>query len=233
MTRSSIPRPLHILLIEDSRQLLETLTRGLKKLCFTVEGCADGDRGLDLALVHEFDVVVLDLMLPGCNGMEVLRQIRESKIETPVLILTAMADVEHRVAGLDAGADDYLSKPFAFAELVARIHALLRRKYGSTGNETSIGNLVLDSKAGRLTVAGKSLSLPPREFSVLDYLARRQGEIATRTEIMEHVYDHAADLQSNAIDAAVSRLRRLLRAAGASVEITAVPRRGYRLEPAA
>ena len=150
-----------------------------------------------------------------------------------MLILTAMADVEHRVAGLDAGADDYLSKPFAFTELVARIHALLRRKYGSTANETTIGNLVLDSKAGSLTISGKAITIQPREFSLLDYLARRQGEIASRTEIMEHVYDHAADLQSNAIDVAVSRLRRTLREAGATVEITAVTRRGYRLEPSA
>ena len=221
---------MRILLIEDSRQLRETLTRGLKKLGFTVEGCADGDSGLDLALVHEFDVVVLDLMLPGCSGMEVLRQMRAAKIATPVLILTAMADVEHRVAGLDAGADDYLSKPFAFTELVARIHALLRRKYGSTANETTIGNLVLDAKAGSLTIAGKAITIQPREFSLLDYLARRHDEIASRTDIMEHVYDHAADLMSNAIDVAVSRLRRALREAGADVEITAVPRRGYRLE---
>ena len=224
---------MRILLIEDSRQLRETLTRGLRKLGFSVEGCADGDSGLDLALVHEFDVVVLDLMLPGCSGMEVLRQMRAAKIGTPVLILTAMADVEHRVAGLDAGADDYLSKPFAFTELVARIHALLRRKYGSTANEMAIGNLVLDSKAGSLTISGKAITIQPREFSLLDYLARRQGEIASRTDIMEHVYDHAADLQSNAIDVAVSRLRRTLREAGATVEITAVPRRGYRLEASA
>ena len=222
---------MRILLIEDSRRLLDSLTRGLKKLGFSVDACADGDGGLDLALVHEFDVIVLDLMLPGTHGMEVLRQIREARIATPVLILTAMADVEHRVAGLDAGADDYLSKPFAFAELVARIHALLRRKYGSTANETSIGNLCLDPKVGRVSIAGKAIGLQPREFSLLDYLARRQGEIATRTEIMDHIYDHGADLRSNAIDAAVSRLRRTLREAGATVEITAIARRGYRLEP--
>jgi DNA-binding response OmpR family regulator len=221
---------MRILLIEDAPRLRETLTRGLRKLGFSVDACADGDSGLDTALVHEFDVVVLDLMLPGCNGMEVLRQMRAAAVETPVLILTAMADVEHRVAGLDAGADDYLAKPFAFAELVARIHALLRRKYGSTANETVIGNLHLDSKTGRISVNGAQVVLTPREFSLLDYLARRQGEIATRTEILEHVYDHAADLHSNAIDAAVSRLRRALRGADATVEITAVPRRGYRLE---
>jgi two-component system OmpR family response regulator len=224
---------MRILLIEDAQRLRETLTRGLKKLGFSVDACGDGNAALDLALVHEFDVVVLDLMIPGCNGMEVLRQMRAGGVQTPVLILTAMTDVEHRVAGLDAGADDYLPKPFAFAELVARLHALLRREYGSTANETVIGNLCMDSKSGRISVAGVEVVLQPREFSLLDYLARRHGEIASRTDILEHVYDHAADLHSNAIDVAVSRLRRALRAAGAAVEITAVPRRGYRLDSAA
>ncbi len=220
---------MRILLVEDSPRLRDTLTRGLKKLGFQVDACGDGHSGLDFVLVHEFDVVILDLMLPGCSGMEVLRLMRARHVQIPVLILTAMADVDHRVEGLDAGADDYLVKPFAFPELVARIHVLLRRKYGGTANDTLIGNLRIYAKLGRVFIGKQSVDLQPKAFSLLDYLARRQDAIVTRTDISEHVYDHAADLQSNAIDTAVSRLRRTLREAGATVEIQAIPRRGYRL----
>ena len=221
---------MRILIIEDANKLRETIARGLRKVGFTVDTAGDGLTGLDLAMEYPFDAIVLDLMLPGCNGMEVLRKLRTEKRDTPVLILTAMADVEHRVAGLDSGADDYLAKPFSFDELVSRINALIRRRYGITANTTAVANLSLDAKSGRVTVDGKEVVLPPREFALLDYLARRQGDIVSRTEIMDHVYDHAADLMSNAIDSAVCKLRRVLEDAGAKVELRTIVRRGYSLE---
>lgn len=221
---------MRILIVEDANKLRETIARGLRKVGFTVDTAADGITGLDLALEHPYDVIVLDLMLPGCHGMDVLRRLREAKRDMPVLILTAMADVEHRVAGLDSGADDYLAKPFAFDELVSRINALIRRRYGIAANIAEVGNLCLDGKAGRATVDGAEVVLPPREYALLDYLARRQGDIVSRTEIMDHVYDHAADLMSNAIDSAVCKIRRALDDAGAKVELRTIVRRGYCLE---
>lgn len=223
---------MRILVVEDSNTLRSALERGLRKCGFCVDTAADGEAGLDLALVHSFDVIVLDLMLPKCDGMEVLRQMRAAKADTPVLILTAMADVEHRVAGINAGADDYLVKPFAFAELLARVRALIRRRFGGTANAKQIGNLRIDAAAGRAFVADTEVAVQPREFALLDYLSRREGHIASRSDIMEHLYDHNTDLHSNAIDSAVSKLRKALREAGAAVEIRAIPRRGYCLEAA-
>lgn len=223
---------MRILLVEDANTLRTALARGLTKAGYCVEAHGDGEAGLDAALVHAYDIVILDLMLPGCDGMEILRQMRAAKVDSEVLLLTARARIEDRVAGLDAGADDYLVKPFAFDELLARVRALMRRRFGDKSEAVRVANLSIDPAAGRMSVDGCELMLQPREYMLLELLARRAGKVVTRTEVMERIYDHEAELRSNSIESAISKIRRALREAGARVSIQPVPRRGYLLQAA-
>lgn len=222
---------MQILIVEDSRILRETLSRGLRKAGYRVDEADDGGAGLDKLLTYPYDLVILDRMLPGIDGMEILREVRRQGVDVEVLMLTARASVPDRVDGLEAGADDYLVKPFAFDEMLARVRVLIRRRFDDRTEELRVGNLTVDITAQRAFADGNELRLQPREFDVLELLARRREEIVTRTEVMEHVYDHAVELKSNAIDSAVSKIRRALREAGANTGIRAVPRRGYILEP--
>jgi DNA-binding response OmpR family regulator len=221
---------MRVLYVEDSNSLRETIARGLRKAGFTVDVAADGPSGLDAALEGEYAVVVLDVMLPGMDGFEILKEIRKAGIDSQVLMLTARMTIEDRVHGLEIGADDYLVKPFAWEELLARVRALVRRRFDRHSSQVSLGDLSIDTQAGRAFVGDVELSLRPREFGILEYLALRAGEIVTRTEILEEIYDHSIDLKSNAIDAAVCNLRRKLADHGFDEVIRTIPRRGYLIE---
>ncbi|MCB1064229.1 MAG: response regulator transcription factor [Verrucomicrobiae bacterium] len=221
---------MRILYVEDSRSLRETVGRGLQKAGFTVDLVGDGLAGLDAALEGEYAVIVLDIMLPGKDGFEILREIRQAGVESPILMLSARVEIEDRVRGLDGGADDYLVKPFAWEEFLARVRNLARRRFDHHSDVINLGDLRIETRSGRAWVRDAELTLRPREFGILEYLALRAGEIVTRNEVLEEVYDHSIDLKSNAIDAAVCNVRRAFAEHGVEEAIRTVPRRGYLLE---
>ncbi len=199
-----------LLLVEDSKRLLSSLTRGLRKAGYSVDATADGREGLWYAESNDYDVIILDLMLPSLDGLALLRRLRQQK-DTHVLILTARDTVPDRVLGLQLGADDYLVKPFAFEELLARVQALCRRSYQRKNPQRSIGPLEIDLVRKSVRCDGSPVELSPREFMLLEYLALRQGELVTRTEIEEHLYDGQVEPMSNVVDSAVCVLRRKLK----------------------
>ena len=204
-----------ILLIEDDDRLADYIARGLSEQAFTVDRAANGRDGLFLATDSEFDLVILDRMLPGLDGMAVLKAIRAAGVATPVLILSALGDTDNRVDGLVAGADDYLAKPFSFAELLARAQALLRRRGPAATSESAelrCGDLVLDRLTRQVRRGGRKITLQPREFRLLEYFMLRQGEVVTRTMLLEAVWDYHFDPGTNVIDVHISRLRRKIEA---------------------
>lgn len=199
---------MRVLVVEDDRKIASFVVNGLKQHGFAVDHAADGERGLDLALTVTYDAAVLDLMLPKLDGLSLLRQLREKKITTPVLILSARANVDDRVLGLQSGGDDYLTKPFAFSELLARVQALVRRATHTTApSHLAVADLKLDLFARSVTRAGQKIELQPREFSLLELLLRHAGRPVTKTMIMEHVWDFSFDPQTNLVDVLVHRLR--------------------------
>jgi DNA-binding response OmpR family regulator len=198
---------MRILLVEDSERLQLALSTGLRKEGQGVDVAGDGEEALRYARNNHYDVIVLDLMLPRLDGLSVLRKLRESGSETHVLILTAKDTVEERVEGLRAGADDYLVKPFAFDELLARIEALGRRVYQAKAPELTIGDLSIDTSGKSVERAGRRIDLSSREYALLEYLARRRGETVSRIEIEDHLYDETSLPTSNAVDRAVCSLR--------------------------
>jgi DNA-binding response OmpR family regulator len=202
------PAAVRILLVEDSQRLQRSLSDGLRKASYAVDVVGDGRDGLRLAQSTDYDVLVLDLMIPGLDGLTVLRRLREQGKNTNVLILTAKDAVEDCVRGLRTGADDYLTKPFAFDELLARVQALVRRGHGSKNPCIRVGHLAIDTSARSVTAAEKPIPLSRREYALLEYLARRRGAVVSRREIERHIYDHAAGPTSNAVDSAVCALRR-------------------------
>jgi DNA-binding response OmpR family regulator len=198
---------MHLLLIEDSARLHESLRTGLQRCGYAVDGALDGEAGLRYARHNHYDVIVLDLMLPGLDGLTLLRRLREAGDQTHVLILTARDTVKDRVLGLRDGADDYLVKPFAFDELVARIEALVRRAYHTKNPEIEIGPLRIDTAARRVLRDGRPLTLSKREYMLLEYLALRRGEVVARRDIEDHLYGEADFPMSNAVDRIVCTLR--------------------------
>jgi DNA-binding response OmpR family regulator len=197
-----------LLLIEDSQRLQRTLGLGLRRAGYALDVAGDGTTGLQLAETHRYDVIILDLMLPGLDGMGVLQRLRAGGGDAHVLILTAKDSTEDRVSGLRAGADDFMAKPFAFDELVARIQALVRRRHGQKNPRIAIGPLELDTAARRVIRDGVAVSLAPREYALLEYLAARRGEVVTRREIEDRLYAGQTEIASNAVDSAVCALRR-------------------------
>ena len=226
---------MRVLVVEDARSLARSVQQGLTEEGFTVDLAHDGEDGLHLATEIAYDAVVLDRMLPLRDGLSVLRELRARGIQIPVLLLTALGEVEHRVEGLDGGADDYLVKPFAFAELVARLRVMLRRGHGHTTNRIELGRLSLDLGARTAAVGGMPLCLTAREFALLELFALHPGETLSRTAIAGALYAEEDDRDSNVIDVFVARLRRKLRAAGLDgAEVICTLRgSGYRLDPAA
>jgi DNA-binding response OmpR family regulator len=197
-----------LLLIEDSQRLQRTLGTGLRRAGYALDIAGDGTTGLQLAETHQYDVIILDLMLPGLDGLGVLRRLRAGGGDAHVLILTAKDSTEDRVTGLRAGADDFMAKPFAFDELVARIQALVRRRHGQKNPRIAIGPLEIDTAARRVIRQGVAVNLAPREYALLEYLAARRGEVVTRREIEDRLYAGQTEIASNAVDSAVCALRR-------------------------
>lgn len=221
---------MRLLIIEDSRRLRDSLTLGLRRVGYAVDAAADGEEGLWFAESNEYDVIVLDLMLPKMDGLTVLRRLRANGRDTHVLILTARDAVEDRVTGLQTGADDYLVKPFAFEELLARLQALVRRAYAAKNPVIQIGNLTLDT-AQRLVQRGEEeIVLAPREYALLELLALRAGEVIARAEIEQHIYDDRAEPMSNVVDAAIYSLRRKIDAPDQPSLIRTRRGMGYSLE---
>ena len=200
---------MYVLLVEDERRLSQVVRRVLEEEGHTVDAAFDGEEGLAMALEGSHDVVVLDVMLPEMSGLDVCQSLRKQKVDTPVLLLTALDSVDDKVRGLDAGADDYLPKPFAFQELLARIRALGRRKVqGREASELRVDDLVLDLRRRRAQRSGKSIDLSPKEFSLLEFLMRNEGRVVTRTQILDHLWGYDYDSESNLVDVYVAYLRR-------------------------
>src|SRR5262249_40865949 len=197
------------LLIEDDAGTARYITHGLREARGAVEGSRNGVDGLHLATSERWDVVILDRLLPGdVDGMSIVQAIRTLGKTTPVLVLSALASLDERVRGLQSGGDDYLTKPFAFSELLARVHALLRRSgVKEDASELQIADLKLDLRRRRVERANKHIALQPREFRLLEYLVRHQGQVVTRTMLLEAVWDYHFDPQTNAVDVQISRLR--------------------------
>jgi DNA-binding response OmpR family regulator len=199
---------MRILVVEDYPPIRDALAAGLRALGYAVDASGDGTEGLWYAESHAYDAIVLDLMLPGLSGQELLTRLRRAKNPAAVLVLTAKDTVDDRVAGLDLGADDYLVKPFAFAELLARVRALVRRRHERPDPVLRIADLEVDTVARAARRAGVTIALSAREYALLEYLAHRPGQVVSRSELWEHVYDFAAEPGSNVLDVYVSHLRR-------------------------
>ncbi len=202
------PRSMRLLIIEDDRDATDYIVRAFREVGHVADHAADGEEGLAMALHGDYDVLIVDRMLPKRDGLSVIGELRANKIETPVLILSALGQVDDRVKGLRAGGDDYLPKPYSFAELLARIEVLARRR-GGRSEETvyRVGDLELDRLSHRVTRGGEDVVLQPREFRLLEYLMKHAGQVVTRTMLLENVWDYHFDPQTNVIDVHISRLR--------------------------
>ena len=205
---------MRLLLVEDSRRLRESLGKALRRSGYAVDTAEDGDEGLWLAEIHDYDVIVLDIMLPKLDGLSLLQRLRQGKRSSHVLLLTARDTVEDRVRGLRLGADDYLVKPFALDELLARIEALCRRAYGSKQTELTAADLCVDTIARKVTRSGRPIELTAREYLLLEYLMQRRGHVVSRKEIETHIYDELVDPMSNVVDSAICSLRKKLVSGG-------------------
>jgi len=196
------------LLVEDDNTIADFVARGLREAGFAVDRAGDGEAGLSSALKQSYDVAIVDLMLPKRDGLSLIEALRSKRIATPVLILSARRSVDDRVRGLQSGGDDYLTKPFAFTELLARVQALVRRSTRPAEPTTlTAGDLELDLLSRRVTRGGKPIDLRPREFALLEYLLRNTGKVVSKTMILSHVWEYSFDPQTNIVDVLVSRLR--------------------------
>ncbi len=200
---------MRLLLIEDDVDVAAYIEKGLGEAGHPVDLAHDGKTGLGLATTEDYDLLIIDRMLPAVDGLTIVKSVRAANKQTPILILSALGEVDDRVEGLKAGADDYLTKPFAFSELDARLEALQRRSTGTHGMDTvlRVGDLELDQLSRTAMRAGKTIELQPREYRLLEYLMRHAGQVVTRTMLLEHVWDYHFDPQTNVIDVHISRLR--------------------------
>jgi DNA-binding response OmpR family regulator len=198
---------MRLLIIEDDTKLSALLARGLREEGFAVDIAEDGPEGVFRAIEQEYDTIILDVMLPGMDGFQILSQMRAKGRRTPVLMLTARGALEDRLRGLNGGADDYLKKPFDFEELLARIHALLRRAAPEPDVSLRVDTLTLNPHTREVTRSGRRIELNPKEFSILEYLMRHKGRVISRTTLSEHVWDENFDAMSNVVDVTVYRLR--------------------------
>ena len=204
---------MHILVVEDERALCETIVRSLRRLAYSVDFCHDGNKAIELLGVERYDLALLDLNLPGADGMTVLRTLRQNDRDTKVLILSARSEVADKVEGLDAGANDYLAKPFHLEELEARIRSLTRRQCTQTDVVLTCGELSFDTKTRIAAAGGQELSLTRKEIGILEYLLLNQGRPVSQEELLDHVWDNSVDNFSNSIRVHISALRKKLRAA--------------------
>jgi two-component system OmpR family response regulator len=220
---------MRVLVVEDEARMAALLERGLREEGYAVDVAADGPNGLWMATENDYDAVLLDIMLPGFDGFDVCRRMREAGRWAPVLLLTARDGVENRVRGLDAGADDYVSKPFSFAELAARVRALVRRGGGMRPAELQVGDLRLNPATHRASRGDVGLALSPKEMAVLELLMRNAGAVVTRTQILEHAWDSAYDGASNVVDQYIVYLRKKVDRPFNRNDIETVRGVGYRL----
>jgi two-component system, OmpR family, response regulator len=199
---------MRVLIVEDDPKIASFVANGLKQNGYAVDACADGDEGLALASTIHYDAAVVDVMLPKMDGLSLVRRLRQQKVQTPVIVLSAKAAVDDRIRGLQAGADDYLTKPFSFSELLARIQALIRRaSHAIEPTRLTVGDLSLDLVERTVHRGSTRLELPPREFALLEYLMRNPERVVTKTMILEHIFDYSFDPQTNVVDVLVHRLR--------------------------
>jgi two-component system OmpR family response regulator len=220
-----------LLLVEDNEQVSQFVKNGLREAGHTVDHADNGRDGLFLASTERYDAIILDRMLPGgIDGLAIVESLRKTGNTTPILILSALAEVNDRIRGLRAGGDDYLAKPFAFGELAARVDALVRRSHGGEAQTTfEVGDMRMDLLARKVTRGGKTIPLQPREFKLLEYLMRHAGQVVTRTMLIENVWDYHFDPQTNVIDVHVSRLRQKIDAEFDRPLLHTVRGVGYRL----
>ena len=222
---------MRILLVEDDHQLSATLARGLREQAYAVDVAPDGEEALYQASISPYDAIVLDISLPRLDGFQVCQRLRSTGSAVRILMLTARSDTSDRVQGLDCGADDYLTKPFEFEELLARLRALLRRRGEQIDpGRFSVDDLEIDFRAQRVTRGGKAIDLTTKEFTLLAYLARHAGEVISRAELTEHVWDENHDPASNAVEVYINRLRKKIDVAGATPLIRNRRGSGYVLE---
>ena len=221
---------MRILVIDDDRRLCTVIKRGLLEEAYAIDLAYDGEEGEYLAEVNPYDLIILDIMLPSKDGIQVCRELRAKKINTPILMLTAKDTVEDRVRGLDTGADDYLVKPFAFNELLARVRALLRREGTSKSPELRAGDLTLNALTRQIWRGQRPIELTTKEYVILEYLMRHPNVVVTRTMIEEHAWDYDFDSLSNLVDVYIRRLRRKIDNEGEDSLIQTVRGAGYRLK---
>jgi len=223
---------MRILIIEDDLQAGQYLAKGLRESGYVVDLAEDGNTGLLMATSENYDAMIVDRMLPGTDGISIVEAVRDAEISSPILFLSALGEVEDRVSGLKAGGDDYLVKPFAFSELLARLEALLRRSTTTTeATFLSAGDLEMDILARTVKRQGKRVYLHPREFRLLEYLVRHTGQVVTRTMLLEHVWEYHFDPQTNVIDVHISRLRQKIDKPFDIPILHTVRGAGYKLEP--
>jgi DNA-binding response OmpR family regulator len=198
---------MRILIIEDEKKLADSIKKGLEQESYAVDTAYEGSDGFGLAVTCDYDLIILDLMLPGMDGMDICRKLREKNIDTPIIMLTARGQIKDRVEGLNAGSDDYLVKPFAFEELLARIKALSRRPKNNTGLVFSINDLKLNTLYYKVTRYGKEIRLSKKEYALLEFLMRNKGKILTKKQIIDHVWDYDADILPNTVEVYIGYLR--------------------------
>ena len=219
-----------LLFAEDDKQLRASMLRGLREASYTVDQAGTGTQAMALAAANTYDVVILDVLLPGADGLAVCRAIRDAGNGVPILMLTALDGVDQRIAGLDAGADDYLTKPFDFGELLARLRALTRRRAEAMPASITVGDLTVDSARRAARRGGREIELTAKEFAFLVYLARHAGRVVSRAELMEHVWDDPRSTYSDIIDVYASRLRRKIDEGEKVALFTTVRGAGFMLE---
>jgi len=221
---------MRILLVEDDADVARFIGKGLMEQAYAVDRAETGEAALYMAGINTYDVIILDVMIPAPNGLEVCRDLRAAGATIPILMLTARDTVEDKIAGLDSGADDYLAKPFEFGELLARLRALLRRGGATLSATIKVGALEIDTRSHRVTIDGRSVTLTTKEYSVLEFLARNNGRIVTREEISEHVWNQDFDPFSNLIEVYINRLRRHIEKVSGPKLIQTVRGAGYILD---
>lgn len=220
---------MRILIVEDERRLSNIIKKGFVEDGFAVDQAFDGEEGQYLAEGEEYDLIVLDIMLPKMDGLELCRQLRKQNIKTPVLMLTAKSTIEDKVAGLDSGADDYITKPFSFVEFRSRVHALIRRSHQETSPVLKIENLEVDPLKHIVKRDEKTINLTPKEFAILELLLRHRGEVVSRTMIIEHVWDYNFDGMSNVVDVFVVALRKKIDSGSKKKLIQTIHGVGYKI----
>ena len=221
-------KPMHILFVEDELKIANFVQAGLKEQSFVVDYCDNGDEGCCRALTYEYDAIVLDIMVPGKDGLSILKQLRRERRNSPVILLTARNELDDRLAGLNLGADDYIAKPFFVEELVARIHAVVRRSVGERQNLLSVGPLKLDRISREVTCDDAAVELTTREFNLLEYLMRSPGRVFTRTQILEHVWGYDFSPNTNVVDVCIQRIRKKIDPIGGKGWIESIRGVGYR-----